>query len=207
MPDTASQRPAGARRRRADQQRDRILSAAQTCFAERGFHAASMASIAETAGMSPGLIYRYFESKSQIIQGIVRRQNELLLEQFEAWRDQPVDMAENIFQGYYQCAGTDDDSRLSPALLLEIWAEASRDPNIAEATAELDRAVDAAIARWLTMPRAQGGAGLDAERIPGRVLMLRCVFEGLKTRQARQPELDPDLLRAALEDGFARLLE
>ena len=35
-------------------QRERILTAAQECFIGHGFHAASMASIAETAGMSAG---------------------------------------------------------------------------------------------------------------------------------------------------------
>ena len=34
---------------RATAQRNRILDAAQKCFAERGFHGASMASIADTA--------------------------------------------------------------------------------------------------------------------------------------------------------------
>ena len=52
---------------RAEMQRNRILDAAQHCVIEHGFHAASMASIADTAGMSAGLIYRYFENKSAII--------------------------------------------------------------------------------------------------------------------------------------------
>ena len=39
---------------RAEAQHERILSAAQQCFIEHGFHAASMASIAETAEMSAG---------------------------------------------------------------------------------------------------------------------------------------------------------
>ena len=44
---------------RGQRQRDRILAAAQQCFITHGFHAASMANIADTAGMSAGLIYRY----------------------------------------------------------------------------------------------------------------------------------------------------
>ena len=54
-PDALSPRDA-----RAQAQRNRILDAAQKCFAERGFHGAGMALIADTAQMSPGLIYRYF---------------------------------------------------------------------------------------------------------------------------------------------------
>ena len=61
---TARRRPrrqGGARSRSARS----ILDAAKKCFIEHGFHAASMANIAETAGMSPGLIYRYFENKER----------------------------------------------------------------------------------------------------------------------------------------------
>src|SRR3546814_19480203 len=48
-------------------QRERILCAAQKCFVEHGFHAASMASIAETAEMSAGLLYRSFQKDNAII--------------------------------------------------------------------------------------------------------------------------------------------
>ena len=41
---------------KADRQRQRILDAAEKCFIESGFHAATMAHIATTAGISPGLM-------------------------------------------------------------------------------------------------------------------------------------------------------
>ena len=66
--------PVNKAEERAELQRHRILDAAQHCFIEHGFHAASMASIAETAGMSAGLIYRYFENKNAIILAIIERQ-------------------------------------------------------------------------------------------------------------------------------------
>ncbi len=58
-----------APRPRAEAQRDRILCAALKCFIEHGFHAASMANIAETAQMSAGLMYRYFDNKNAIVLG------------------------------------------------------------------------------------------------------------------------------------------
>lgn len=61
---------------RTRQQRERILNAARSCFVKHGFHTASMAKIAETAGMSPGLIYRYFDSKNDIILAIIEQQLE-----------------------------------------------------------------------------------------------------------------------------------
>jgi len=52
---------------RAAKQRERILDAAEACFIRHGFHAASMAHIAQTADMSAGLIYRYFDGKAAIV--------------------------------------------------------------------------------------------------------------------------------------------
>src|SRR3546814_21159289 len=72
---------------RIEAQRERILLAAQECFIQHGFHAESMASIAETAGMSAGLIYRYFENKNAIILAIVERQLEMLRNDIELNRD------------------------------------------------------------------------------------------------------------------------
>src|ERR1700687_4738603 len=57
----------------AARQRERILEAAEQCFIKSGFHAASMARIAQTAGISAGLIYRYFDSKGLIVKAIIER--------------------------------------------------------------------------------------------------------------------------------------
>ena len=61
---------------RAEAQRERILNAALKCFVESGFHAASIASIAEAAQMSASLMYRYFENKNAIVLAIIERQLE-----------------------------------------------------------------------------------------------------------------------------------
>lgn len=50
---------------RAETQRLRILDAAQRCFIAHGFHAASVSGIAAEAGISQGLMYRYFESSAR----------------------------------------------------------------------------------------------------------------------------------------------
>src|SRR5450755_2420570 len=47
--------------------RRQILQAAMACFAKRGFHQATMHDISEEAGISVGLIYRYFQNKEAVI--------------------------------------------------------------------------------------------------------------------------------------------
>ena len=164
---------------RAEMQRNRILDAAQHCFIEHGFHAASMASIADTAGMSAGLIYRYFENKSAIILAIVDRQLHLLRDDIRLNRriDLPAEMAQNYGRS---CAS--EGKGMNAALLLEISAEATRDPQVAAALDHFDVT-------------------------PGRALLLQCLFEGLKLRETREPELDRELLSAALHEFVPLLLK
>ena len=47
--------------------RSDIMQAALELIAERGFHGAPMAEIAEKAGVAAGTIYRYFENKDVLI--------------------------------------------------------------------------------------------------------------------------------------------
>jgi len=52
--------------------REMILHAAIACFARDGFHKTTMSDIAEMAGVSDGLAYRYFSGKDEIVQAAVR---------------------------------------------------------------------------------------------------------------------------------------
>jgi len=49
------------------EKRDEIIRAAMELIAEHGFHGAPMALVAERAGVAAGTIYRYFESKDDLI--------------------------------------------------------------------------------------------------------------------------------------------
>ena len=193
----------GRREARAQAQRNRILDAALKCFTERGFHGASMAQIAETAQMSPGLIYRYFAGKSELIHGIVSRQIELMAEDLEMFKTSSRNAAGIIVDRFRKDAAVGDGAAahtrlMEPALILEIVAESSRDPVIASAFDALDRHIDSALGAWLSRPRKQGGHGVPADELPARVLILRSLLDGLKMRQVRHPQMDLALLHQAL---------
>ena len=192
---------------RADAQRRRILAAAQKCFAERGFHAASMASIAETAEMSPGLIYLYFAGKAEIIQGIVRQQLALMSADLQARRGEPFDLVALLLDSHqHRCNSAGEQPGLDPGLLLEIAAEASRDPAIRKTMREFDNAVQSRIEDWLARPVAQGGLGIATDEVPARALMLRFVIDGLKMRQAYDPVLDRGVLERTLRRTMAAVV-
>ena len=188
---------------RVEAQRKRILDAAQQCFIEHGFHGASMANIAETAGMSAGLIYRYFENKSAIILAIVEEQLVLLREEISL-NDRP-ELPQLMADNYARTCGA--QRGMNAALLLEISAEATRDPQIAQALDDYDAAVRQALCEWLARNRKQGGQGLPKDVAPRRARVLQCLFEGLKLRETREPGLDRGLLLAALQEVVPGILE
>lgn len=189
---------------RTQAQRERILCAAQQCFIEHGFHAASMANIADTAEMSAGLIYRYFASKNEIIVAIIERQMELLHVEL-AQLDGSVDLSTRFADGC--CRGGTGIPGLSPALVLEMSSEATRDPKIAAALAAFDTTVRADISNLLTRSMENGGYGLSQDIAPSRALMIQCLVEGLKVRATREPAINKSLLKTALDEVFSVLLK
>jgi len=69
-----------------------ILDAASVVFAESGFEGASTAEIARRAGVSEGLIYRYFRNKRDLLQKVL----ELFSERFAEDREAEVLAAETF---------------------------------------------------------------------------------------------------------------
>jgi AcrR family transcriptional regulator len=55
--------------------RTRLLEAAESCFAELGYHDASVVKITEAAGVAQGTFYLYFSSKKDVFDELVRDLN------------------------------------------------------------------------------------------------------------------------------------
>lgn len=60
----------------SDRQLDDLLPAAEALFAEKSYHNTTVADIATRAGLATGSVYRYFESKRDILVAVVRAINE-----------------------------------------------------------------------------------------------------------------------------------
>jgi AcrR family transcriptional regulator len=190
---------------RTEAQRDRILKAAQQCFIRHGFHAAGMAGIAAAAQMSPGLIYRYFANKNAIILAIIERQLAEKRANIDSLQAQP-DWEQRIcdlFAGWQR----GDDSLMNAALFLEMSAEATRDPQIAEALAAADRAGRERFLDWLRQYAASQGAQPDDADLKGRALVLQSFIEGLAIRAAREPDFAADRVAAAVRRLVPGLLD
>ena len=187
----------------AQAQRSRILDAAQKCFIEHGFHAAGMALIAETAAISSGLIYRYFDSKNAIVLAIIARELEgkraKIAEQYSG-----ADFLAAVVTKFRAWQAGDTEVMNAP-LFLEMSAEATRAPEIRRAIETSDALTRADFERWLGRRREEGGMGLAEEDARHRAILMQCLFEGLVVRAVRDPGLDPATMRDALEPLFRHL--
>lgn len=189
---------------RALAQRTRILEAARVCFENSGFHCGSMATIAKTAGMSPGLIYRYFENKNAIILAIIECQLDIARRRIRELR-----AAEDLGTALVEYFDAQDDPsrpQISTALFLEMSAAATRDPEIARAIQAFDETIIAEFKDWLSRSPGEGGHGLPEELAAERAVSLLCLIEGLKVRKARQPNQDRVLLKHAIDASVTSLI-
>lgn len=60
--------------------RDKILDAALTLFADRGYHGTAVPLVAKAAGVGAGTIYRYFENKQGLVNELFRREKRAVTE-------------------------------------------------------------------------------------------------------------------------------
>src|SRR6266540_6247559 len=110
--------------------RCQILDAALVCFAKRGFHQASMHDISAEAGISVGLIYRYFENKDAVISAMADRHKQEIGEMLERARKAPslLESLEILFTAH--CC--EDAPQVVSAFVVDLYAEASRNARVAD---------------------------------------------------------------------------
>ncbi|MDF0531273.1 TetR/AcrR family transcriptional regulator [Tsukamurella sp. 8F] len=88
---------------RAAQTRARLLDAAVTAFAERGFHGTSTRDIASAAGMSPAAVYVHHRSKEELLYQISSTGHAMIAEVVRnalASTDDPVDQLRAVVRDF-----------------------------------------------------------------------------------------------------------
>lgn len=189
---------------RAESQRQRILKAARECFIEDGLHAGTIARISEAAQMSPGLIYRYFASKEEIVLALMHQQintgNGVNLVGLP-----PKVVTTRICEYLRRWLAGDPDVP-SATLILEMSAESTRNEAIAQQITKVDGEARTSLAAWLSDLLGKSGAALGEQEIGIRVLTLECFVEGLLIRAVREPKLDMERVEKSLDGLMATLV-
>lgn len=103
--------------------RERILDAAEICFARAGFHRCTMQDICREAGISPGALYVYFASKEELIAGIVDRDRAKLAAQLADLANAPDLLSALARLGEHY---TVEEPQYKRVLGIEIGGEATR---------------------------------------------------------------------------------
>src|SRR5919204_2252730 len=145
--------------------RTQILEAALVCFAKRGFHQTSMHDISGEAGISVGLIYRYFENKEAVISAMADRHKEEISEVLERARQAPtlLESLEILFTAH--CC--EDAPQVVSAFVVDLYAEASRNQHVADLVRDvLQTAMDGVTDLIARAPEAQRAAhGLSSKEL------------------------------------------
>lgn len=167
--------------------RQQVLEAAAECFRRRGFHAASMAEIAKTAGMSPGHIYNLFENKDDIIAAIVERDCEEVLTRIAEFQ-QGGDLLQQMLAGTEQAI--DEHSQVAEAALqLEVLAEASRNAKLAVVVHQSQALVNSKAQDLIRQSLGEQADQVPPEEIQGRAMLLGALFNGLTALSVRDPAM------------------
>lgn len=180
--------PTAAPTDRALARRQQVLDAAAECFRRRGFHAASMAEIAKTAGMSPGHIYNLFENKDDIIAAIVERDCEEVLGRIAEFQ-QGGPLLQQMLARTEEAI--DEHSEVAEAALqMEVLAEASRNAKLAAVVQRSEALVNRKAQELIRQSLGEHVAShLPPEEIEGRALLLGALFNGLTVMSVRYPAM------------------
>lgn len=122
-----------------DQRSADILDSVRTAFAEKGFDGASMQDLARAAGMSVGNFYRYFPSKSAIIEALIARDLQEIEAEFAAIIGSP-DPMRALKDAIFRHIATDHCGK-DGHLWAEMAAAALRKPEIGDITRQMEAGI------------------------------------------------------------------
>lgn len=172
----------------------RLLEAAKTVFARRGFRGASVDEIAREAGATTGALYASFASKE-----------ELFLELFDHTMAQDV-------RGYAEASGagaTLEEAARAGAdrwmevlterpeyfpLFIEFWAYAVREPRVRERFAERFAAFRQATGQIVALGAQGQGFELEPEHAERLGTFINALANGLALEKLVDPAAVPDVL-------------
>lgn len=184
---------------KAAQRREEILDAAIRCFREKGFHAASMSSIAKAFGMSAGHIYNYFDSKEDVIEAIVNRWFDNYIHTIRIrWNPDPDIHREEV----QESIGQQIEDRLTcgdRALMFEIAAESFRNKKIAECIRRADRAGRKHLMEQAVACYREHGVEPPAD-LEKRLVVVGAFLDGLVFYTGIDPEFEPKTVLPILTD-------
>ncbi len=192
-------------KQRAKETRQRILTAARAVFGRRGYGEATMEEIALDAGVSNGALYHHFPSKGELFKEILdehMREQHLELAAFvpaSSFRE----VIERFVSYWFNHLRTEHES---DSLFVELWAQASREPEARAAVANFIRQGAGLLVQALRAAQRAGAVRADVD-VEAAATLIYATMEGLFLLWAVHPEsIDPEKLSRPWADMIESLM-
>jgi len=183
--------------------RQQIIDASAACFARGGFHRTTMHDICSEAGLSPGALYRYFESKEAIILAMCDRGHEedvATIREAMELEDTSKILGE-LIRIYF--SGIEDQEYC--ALMAELVSEAPRNEQIGDSLRGGWVKIMEPMAALMAKAQENGDIrpDLDAKSVAA---VLMGVYQGLVLQHLIDPDMDvnayAEVTRALFQGSF-----
>jgi TetR/AcrR family transcriptional repressor of uid operon len=189
-----------------DVKRQEILAAAARCIVRDGFRGASTADICAEAGISPGHLYHYFPSKEAILTDLAAAGLDQIAARFATMMQSDDAIGALIAEiGRHKGSKKDPQALARSRMILEMLAEAGRNPAIAKIVHKSSATLLAVLADFVRSGQARGqiDPALDSDVAAGMILS---VMDGMRTLAIRNPDADMGASLDMLQILIARFL-
>lgn len=99
---------------------DNIKKAVMECIIDYGYSGVSIALICEKAGVSPGYLYRYYNSKEELVQELVDSETSIIINNFIS----DIDSSDTMYEAAYKT-------------IRKLFTNANEDPMLAKFSASI----------------------------------------------------------------------
>ena len=196
----AAPRSTQAARRQAT--RARLLEAAFQVFAAQGYTGATVDAIVQAAGYSKGAFYFHFSSKEEVFLEVLWTRAKTEEQSLRQAGDNATGKPLELLRGVAGFLGPGGDDTLWPALVLEFWSHASRNPRVREGVGSVSRFRREALLSALNAV-AEAGALQPYLKVDDCADLLLTLSDGLTARagsgqDGAQPTYLPQLIAGVL---------
>lgn len=183
---------------RSEARRRAVTDAARHLVLERGFHRTGMAQVEAASGVRVQQIYRDFGSKEGVIAAIVEQDVLVCLDEEEL--DSAIARDDRAaIRRWLSWAGEEDASPDDCRMMMEVFAEAGRNPRVRAINDQVRDRVHAAVGRALDAL----SPGLNSERRCRLVNLFTFLGNGALATRA----VDPDAPFDAVREELTRIIE
>jgi AcrR family transcriptional regulator len=191
-----------------DARRRQIVEAALRCFARNGIHPTSMQDIFAEASLSAGAVYRYFPTKESLVAAVVEKvlgMSQSAVDPTHEGNDaaQGIEgVLDRLLSVFGDPGPADEQARYG--LVLQIWAEAIRSPQVGDALRASTARLRAIVVDRIVSAQAAGELRPDVDPF-ALSRAVTALFEGYAFQRALDPEIDTEAygraVRALLQHG------